>query len=77
MPSISQDGKNRCVTGVETTSFQSSLVCSIPDLVLKLFAKAASITEESAASPATLFFALFFGEKLHSINSFLVLLMML
>jgi len=43
----------------------------------ELFVKAASINKVFAASPAILFVAYFFGEKWHSINSFLVLLMML
>ena len=77
MPNISQDGKNRCFTRMETTSFQTSSVHSIPVLFSKLFVKAASINKEFAESPATLFVAHFFGEKWHSINSVLVLLTML
>lgn len=63
MPSSSQDGKNRCVTRMETTSVQTPSVRSVPGLFSKLFVKAASINKESADSSAVLFVAHFFGEK--------------
>lgn len=63
MPNISQDGKNRCVRRMETTSFQTSSL-------KELFVKAASINKESAESSAALFVAQVTGEKWHWINYF-------